>query len=215
MAKLWIPLNVRTALKEETVKCPRCNNTKICKNGFSKQGKPRFQCNACKMVFVLNPYNGKRDPYKKEPKAIKPVKQPKPKRPPLMMVCSNCNKLMHVYKIGLTFAGKQRYQCTKCMRKFVLNPCDGERPSPRASTRKRSYETKENLAEQKALILSTHKFQTLDSIVDVPCFLCEFQEKYECNPKTCSLLDQWVIDSTQLKLMVMPRSELEPIRQGE
>jgi transposase-like protein len=37
--------------------CPRCNSEKTIKNGSTRSGKPKCQCNDCGRQFVENPKN--------------------------------------------------------------------------------------------------------------------------------------------------------------
>jgi transposase-like protein len=181
---------------ETPIICPKCQNTECCKSGFSaKTHKQRYLCNKCKAQFVLSPI-------------LKPIIQRN-------INCPTCNKT-HIQKCGLTKAGTQKYVCADCNRRFVLNPCVHIRtpklkePRETKEHHDKGYLNKRELAEEKALILFTHKAQNVDSLIDVPCFACEFQEKQECNPKTCTALDQYLISGTTIKLMPIPREEPIP-----
>lgn len=170
------------------VQCPKCQNTNCCKSGFSqKSHKQRYMCNKCKAQFVLNPIQ----------KPINYIKR--------NINCPRCNKT-HILKCGLTEAGTQKYLCYDCKRRFVLNPCILRTPKL-SEPREKTFTIKKTLAQEKALILSTRKSQNVDSLIDVPCFACEFQEKQECNPKTCTALDQYLVSGTTIKLMPIPREE--------
>ena len=42
---------------ESTISCPRCDSSRIVKNGFIHNGKQNFLCKSCGRQFVLDPKN--------------------------------------------------------------------------------------------------------------------------------------------------------------
>lgn len=165
------------------IECPKCKNKKCCKCGFTAEShKQRYMCSKCKAQFLLNP--SKRIYSKSN----------------LGLECPICSKT-HIQKCGFSRSGKQKYVCVDCKRRFVLNP------HIRTHVYKvNSLTQKQTLTEEKALILATRKPQTGNSIIDVPCFMCPYQEK-DCNPKTCRSLTLYLTETPELKLMAIPTEE--------
>jgi len=52
-----IELSQKICKKPPTQVCPTCGSEHLIKNGFSHNGKPKYQCKACSRQFVINPTN--------------------------------------------------------------------------------------------------------------------------------------------------------------
>jgi transposase-like protein len=44
-------------MSENIIYCPRCNSTRVVKNGFIHNGNQNNKCKQCSRQFVLNPKN--------------------------------------------------------------------------------------------------------------------------------------------------------------
>jgi len=109
--------------------------------------------------------------------------------------CNSCGKKFFVnrnprcvYCDGYTTkkgvqCGKLQYRCKDCHRSFNFG------------TREyalREHKPKKNL-NMPSLAPLFRKPINADSIINVPCFLCERQNRLECDPNTCQKLTQFLI----------------------
>jgi hypothetical protein len=151
-------------------------------------------CNKCKAQFIPN-------------SILKPINYID--RTP----CPTCGN-KHTQKCGFAKSGKQKYVCVDCQIRFVtgiiIRVKKPREPKLKDPMDKGYLNTKE-LAVEKALILSTRKIQSFDSISDVPCSSCENIQRI-CDSRICTQLTNWLLGRPELKLLLIPREE--PIKQN-
>lgn len=96
--------------------------------------------------------------------------------------CPRCG-YSHVYKHGMV-RGFQRWRCPRCGKIFGLYTEIKPKNKP---------EPKKPIPINLKWLFK--KPQNLDSILDIPCFLCEYNkpENHKCNPLECKRLTQWIL----------------------
>jgi transposase-like protein len=158
---------------EKIPMCPRCGSERISKNGFQKVGRiPKYICKDCGRQFQA--YYKKRK--QKKTKGFQKSK----------VQCVNCGSF-YTAKAGFTESGVQRYFCNTCKKSFRLVY------KTRSRTTKPKTKRKFGIESSYVRLAPLFKIpQKIDSILDVPCFLCDELER-DCDVRSCSKMEAFVM----------------------